>query len=99
MVRVGSRAEVWHGTADQTSGGLTKNDLVQSIDGHIKSKKKVATGKKNPWIMASACNRTPGSFELVRKGSPAYIKAMKQHNFWKDAIKKKPCKCNNNKNK
>ena len=24
---VGSRAQVWHGTADKTSGGLTKKDL------------------------------------------------------------------------
>ena len=36
---VGSRAEVFHGTADNTAGGLTKKDLIKdSNDGRIKSK-------------------------------------------------------------
>jgi CBS domain containing-hemolysin-like protein len=36
---VGSRAEVFHGTADNTAGGLTKKDLMKdSNDGRIKSK-------------------------------------------------------------
>jgi hypothetical protein len=36
---IGSRAEVFHGTADKTSGGLTKKDLMQDPnDGRIKSK-------------------------------------------------------------
>lgn len=37
----GSRAEVFHGTADKTSGGLTKKDLVMGADGLIKSKRAV----------------------------------------------------------
>lgn len=41
MTSIGSRAEVFHGTADRTSGGLTKKDLVQGADGLIKSKKAV----------------------------------------------------------
>lgn len=36
---VGSRAEVWHGTKDQTAGGLKKGDLWQDKYGEIKSKK------------------------------------------------------------
>jgi hypothetical protein len=36
---IGSRAEVFHGTADKTAGGLTKKDLMQDPkDGRIKSK-------------------------------------------------------------
>ena len=36
---IGSRAEVFHGTADKTAGGLTKKDLMKdSKDGLIKSK-------------------------------------------------------------
>lgn len=31
--RIGSRAEVFNGTARMTSGGLTKDDLVQREDG------------------------------------------------------------------
>ncbi len=34
---IGSRAQVFHGTADQTAGGLKKKDLILD-DGQIKSK-------------------------------------------------------------
>ena len=36
---VGSRAEVWHGTADHTSGGLHKKDLYKNKHGRIVSLK------------------------------------------------------------
>jgi len=35
---IGSRAQVFHGTADQTAGGLKKKDLILGNDGQIKSK-------------------------------------------------------------
>lgn len=38
MKDIGSRAEVFHGTAARTSGGLTKKDLMKGEDGRIKSK-------------------------------------------------------------
>lgn len=34
----GSRAEVFHGTAKKTSGGLMAKDLMRDDDGRIKSK-------------------------------------------------------------
>lgn len=34
---VGTRAQVFHGTADKTAGGLAMEDLMQSTDGRIKS--------------------------------------------------------------
>ena len=37
---IGSRAEVYHGNARQTSGGLTKKDLIKNKAGRIVSKKK-----------------------------------------------------------
>ena len=46
MLKVGSKAQVWHGTAERTSGGLTKNDLIQNKHGRIVSKKKSLQGKK-----------------------------------------------------
>jgi len=46
MKTVGSRAEVWHGTAKHTTGGLTKGDLMKNKHGRIVSKKKHALGKK-----------------------------------------------------
>lgn len=48
---VGSRAQVFHGNADQTAGGLKKKDL-KMIKGEIVSKVKAKTEKTNPWIKA-----------------------------------------------
>jgi len=33
---VGTRAEVFHGTADKTAGGLAKKNLMMGNDGRIK---------------------------------------------------------------
>ncbi len=46
MQTVGSRAQVWHGTAKKTSGGLTKKDLKKTKDGRIVSRKKSEAMKK-----------------------------------------------------
>lgn len=43
---VGSRAEVWHGTAKHTSGGLTKKHLMKNKYGRIVSRKMHNTAKK-----------------------------------------------------
>ena len=43
--RVGSRAQVWHNTAEKTVGGLTKEDLEQNKYGRIVSKKRSKTMK------------------------------------------------------
>jgi len=54
MKTVGSRAEVLHGTAAQTSGGLTKKALkVSKVSGEIVSVKAAKKGKKNPWAVAT----------------------------------------------
>jgi len=45
MPAVGSKAQVWHGSAKHTSGGLTRKDLMKH-KGRIVSKKKHALGKK-----------------------------------------------------
>ncbi len=43
---VGTKAEVYHGTAKHTSGGLFKKHLMKTRAGRIVSKKKHAAGKK-----------------------------------------------------
>lgn len=43
---VGSRAQVFHGTAKHTSGGLKQDDLFRK-NGRIVSKKASAAAKKN----------------------------------------------------
>ncbi len=46
MQTTGTRAQVWHGTAKKTSGGLTKSHLMQNKHGRIVSRRKHASGKK-----------------------------------------------------
>jgi len=81
---VGSRAQVFNGTADQTSGGLAKKDLKKNPKtGEIVSKAKSAAEKKNPWIQAVAKAKKAlkikkgGDFEdyKLEKGSALYVKA------------------------
>jgi DVNP family len=50
---IGSRAQVMHGNATRTAGGLTKKDLKKKGD-EIVSKSKSKDAKKNPWIKAVA---------------------------------------------
>ena len=50
---VGSRAQVYHGNATETAGGLKKKDL-KIVKGEIVSKSKSKDEKKNPWIKAVA---------------------------------------------
>ena len=44
---IGSRAQVMHGTAQKTSGGLTKSELMYNKAGRIVSKKKHSTMKRS----------------------------------------------------
>jgi hypothetical protein len=45
-VTTGSMAQVFHGTAKHTPGGLVKKDLMKTKAGRVVSKKKHAAGKK-----------------------------------------------------
>jgi len=44
--RVGSRAQVMHGNAEKTVGGLTKSNLMYNKAGRIVSRKKHHTMKR-----------------------------------------------------
>ena len=44
--KVGTRAQVMHGSAEKTKGGLTKKQLKYNKYGRIVSKKKSAKGVK-----------------------------------------------------
>ena len=63
---VGSRAQVWHGTADKTSGGLTKKDLFQGKDGRIKSRRASALAKKNKTLEKAGYRTEKGKFGAVK---------------------------------
>jgi hypothetical protein len=63
----GSRAQVWHGTAHQTPGGLSKSDLLMNKHGRIVSKKKHATAKKEKRLVKAGFLTKKGSFGYVKK--------------------------------
>jgi len=46
MITTGTKAQVFHGSAKHTSGGLTKADLMKNKHGRIVSRAKHAAGKK-----------------------------------------------------
>jgi hypothetical protein len=46
MKTTGTRAEVYHGKAEKTSGGLKRHHLTRGKDGRIKSKKASSVAKK-----------------------------------------------------
>ena len=63
----GSRAQVWHGTAYKTSGGLTKTNLMMNKRGRIVSKSKHTTAKKNKRLEKAGFFTKKGIFGAVRK--------------------------------
>jgi hypothetical protein len=65
--KVGSRAEVFHGTKERTTGGLKKKDLMMH-KGRIVSRKKHAQGKKSiKRLFALGYKPKKGRFTLMRK--------------------------------
>jgi len=65
---VGSKAQVWHGTAKHTSGGLTRKDLMKTKKGRIVSKAKHALGKKALKNLVKAGYKAKkGTFKIFRK--------------------------------
>merc|ERR1719440_54066 len=73
-----ARAMVFHGTKKRTVGHLTANDLFKNEYGRIRSKKRSAIARKNPWNKAVAKARKAlqiRGFCAIKKGTPLYMKA------------------------
>jgi hypothetical protein len=64
----GSRAQVWHGTAYKTAGGLTKDHLMKNKHGRIVSKKKHATAKREKRLLKAGYTAKKGKFGAVKVG-------------------------------
>ena len=62
MKTEGSRAEVMHGKAVRTSGGLTKKELKYNKQGRIVSKKKSQIAKKNKRLEKAGYKTKKGEF-------------------------------------
>tara|TARA_B100001094_G_scaffold297459_1_gene320585 strand:- start:89 stop:334 length:246 start_codon:yes stop_codon:yes gene_type:complete len=65
MKTIGSRAEVWHGNAKKTSGGLTKSDLFKK-KGRIRSKRASKKAKSNRNLKKAGWSAKKGKFGAVR---------------------------------
>ena len=65
---VGTKAQVFHGTAKHTSGGLEKKDLMKTKKGRIVSKKKHAAGKRAlSRLRKAGYVAKKGTFKLFKK--------------------------------
>ena len=66
---IGTRAQVWHGTCKKTSGGLTKSDLMMNKHGHIVSRAKHNTAKKEKRLLKYGYSFKKGKFGAVKIGT------------------------------
>jgi hypothetical protein len=77
---IGSRAEVWHGTAKHTSGGLTKAHLMKNKSGRIVSRKKHFSAKRENRLVKAGYKTKKGHFGFVKTGSKKHgIKHGRKH--------------------
>ena len=61
---IGTRAEVYHGNAKHTTGGLVKSDLKLNKRGEIVSVKASNVAKKNNQLEKSGFKTKKGTFKL-----------------------------------
>jgi len=67
---LGSKAQVWHGTAKKTRGGLTKSHLMKNKHGHIVSRKQHKRGKQAiKHLFKLGFKPKKGTFKAFHKGS------------------------------
>jgi hypothetical protein len=67
---VGSRAQVFHGNADETAGGLEKKDLMKNKHGRIVSVRKHKTAKKEKRLEKAGFFTKKGEFGSFKKVAP-----------------------------
>ena len=63
---IGSRAQVYHGTAYKTSGGLKKDNLIQNKNNRIVSRKKHGTAKREQRLKRYGYGTRKGKFGYVK---------------------------------
>ena len=72
---IGTRAQVWHGTAYKTSGGLTKQHIMQNKNGRIVSRSKHASAKRERRLLKAGYGTQKGKFGAVKLNG----KSMRKH--------------------
>jgi hypothetical protein len=63
---IGTRAQVWHGTAYKTTGGLTKNNIMQNKNGRIVSRSKHASAKREKRLVKAGYGTQKGKFGAIK---------------------------------
>ena len=63
---IGTRAQVWHGTAYKTSGGLTKSNIMKNKSGRIVSKSKYMSAKRENRLVKAGYGTKKGKFGFVK---------------------------------
>jgi hypothetical protein len=83
MLTLGSKAQVFHGTAHHTSGGLTRKELIKNKRGKIVSRKQAAAGKK-AFSRLAKLGYAPkkGSFKLFSKKTRKAGRKGGARKFW-----------------
>ena len=66
--KIGTKAEVWHQTAKQTKGGITKNGLTKTKHDRIVFKSKSAAAKKNNNLGKAGISTRKNEFGAIRNG-------------------------------
>ena len=75
-LNVGSRAQVMHGTAHKTSGGLTKDDLMMK-NGRIVSKKASKAALKSKNLEKAGYTAKKGEFGAFKKSKSGKLVKVK----------------------
>ena len=93
-MKVGSKAQVFHGTAERTTGGLRRGDLMQTNAGRIVSRKQHEQGKKAIQRLRNAgFVAKKGEFKLFtkksKKSAPTRTRAQHTRSFTKSVRDKK----------
>jgi hypothetical protein len=88
---IGTRAQVMHGTAYKTSGGLTKMDLIMNKHGRIVSKTKHNTAKRENRLVKAGYTTKKGHFGFVKKSSG--MKMTRARGSRKHKRHARGCKC------
>lgn len=76
---IGSRAQVYHGTAYKTKGGLTKAKLFKNKHGRYVSRKKHFSAKRKNNLIKHGYGYQKGKFGYVKLGEHKTRKHSRRH--------------------
>ena len=82
-INIGSRAQVMHGTAKKTSGGLLKKDLIYNKNGAIVSKRKSVVAKKSENGLLKLWRKAVKEVSSSKQYQDKFVKAKRGSTFHK----------------